>query len=134
GDPHSHGVDQNIAVVAGVEIHRSADGRHAKTIAIGADPGDDARNEMARAGMPWRTKPKQVEASDGPRAHRKNIAQDSTNARRRALKRLDEGREVVAFHLEDASEPIANVDDARVFTRALNDPWRFCGEFAQMNF
>ena len=40
GDAHRHGVDENIAVIAFVEIRRAADGRHPETIAIGTDPGD----------------------------------------------------------------------------------------------
>ena len=37
-----HGVDEDIAVVARMERGRAADRRHAKTIAIAADAGDDA--------------------------------------------------------------------------------------------
>src|SRR5208283_4924850 len=109
GDANSHGIDQNISVVAFVEIRRSADGRHSETIAIGADPGNDACDKMARAGMLRRTETQQVQASDRPRAHGENIAQDSANACRGALKGLDEGGVVMALHFEDAYKPIANV-------------------------
>ena len=57
---HRHGVDQNIAVIARVEIHRAADGRNAKTIAIGADPGNDSGNKMARPRMVWRAQSQEV--------------------------------------------------------------------------
>src|SRR5580704_18616165 len=106
GDAHRHGVDENIAVVALVEIRRSADRRHAKAIAVGADPGDDARNKMTRSRIFGRAETQKVQARDGPRAHCKNVAQNSANARRGALERLDEGGVVVALHLEDAGEPI----------------------------
>ena len=132
GDAHRHGVDENIAVIARVEIRRAADGRHPKTIAIGADPGDDPRDKMARARMIRRAETQQVEAGDRPRAHGEHIAQDAANAGRGPLKRLDVGGVVVALHLEDAGVPIADVDDTGVFARPLNDPGRLGRQFAQM--
>ena len=132
GDAHRHGIDENIAVIARVEIRRSADGRHPKTIAIGADPGDDPRDKMARARMVRRAETQQVQAGDRPRAHGEHIAQDAANARRGALKRLDVGGVVVALHLEDAGKPVADVDDTGVFPRPLNDPGRLGGKSAQM--
>ena len=133
GDPHRHRVDENIAVVALVEIRRAADGRHPEAIAIGTDSGDDARNKMARARMIWRAETQKVQACNRPRAHRENVAQDAANARRRALKGLDEGGVVMALHLEDAGLPIADVDDAGIFARPLDDPRRLGGKFAQVN-
>src|ERR1700682_3674807 len=88
---------------------------------------------MARARMIWRAKTEKVQARDGARAHGKNVAQNSANAGRRALKWLDEGGVVVALHLEGAGEPIADVDYPSVFARPLDDPWRLGWEFAQMN-
>ena len=88
---------------------------------------------MARARMIWRAETQKVQAGNRPRAHRKNVAQDAANARRRALKRLDEGGVVVALHLEDAGLPIADVDDAGIFARPLDDPRRLGGKFAQVN-
>ena len=46
--PDGHGVDEDVAVVAGVEADRAADRRHAEGIAVAADAGDDAGHEMAR--------------------------------------------------------------------------------------
>ena len=48
GEADRHGVDQDVAVVARVEADAAADGRHAEGIAVAADAGDDARDEMAR--------------------------------------------------------------------------------------
>src|SRR5262249_51737003 len=62
-----------------------------------------------------------VEVGDGPRAHREDVAQDAADAGRRALVGLDERRMVVRLHLEDGGEPVADVDDAGVLARALDD-------------
>ena len=62
-----------------------------------------------------------VQAGDGPRAHREDVAQDAADARGRPLVRLDEARVVVRLHLEDGGEPVADVDDARVLARPLDD-------------
>jgi hypothetical protein len=40
----------------------------------------------------------------------------------------------MAFHLEHDGEPIADVDDAGVLARALDDPRRLGRQRAQMNF
>ena len=50
-EPDRHGVDQDVAVVAGVEAHRAADRRHAEGIAVAADARDDAGHEVARLGV-----------------------------------------------------------------------------------
>ena len=39
----------------------------------------------------------------------------------------------MALHLEDAGQPVADVDDASVFAGPLDDPRRLGGEPAQMN-
>ena len=51
GEPDAHGVDQDVAVVARVEIGLAADGRHAHAIAVVADARHDAGDEMPRLGV-----------------------------------------------------------------------------------
>ena len=41
GQPGGKGVDEDIAVVAGVKVDLAADRRHPEGIAVTADPGDD---------------------------------------------------------------------------------------------
>ena len=62
-----HGIDQDVAVVALVEDHGAADGRHAETVAVAADAGDDPRHQVAGLGMVGRAEAEHVEAGDGPR-------------------------------------------------------------------
>ena len=51
GEADRHRVDEDVAVIAGVETHLPADGRHAERIAVAADAGDDARHQMPRFRM-----------------------------------------------------------------------------------
>ena len=117
----AHGVDEDVVVVARVEVGLAADGRHAGAIAVAADAGDDAADEVARLGMIGRAEAQRVEVGDGPRAHREHVAHDAADARRRALVGLDVGGVVVALHLEDDRVAVAEIDDARVLAGALDD-------------
>jgi hypothetical protein len=60
-----------------------------------------------------------VQQRDRPRAHREDVADDAADAGRRALIGLDERRVVVALHLEDRREAVADVDRAGVLARPL---------------
>ena len=71
--------------------------------------------------MLGRAEAQEVEAGDRPRPHGEDVAQDAADPGRRALVGLDEGGVVVALHLEDAGEPVADVDDAGVLARPLDD-------------
>ena len=124
GEPHRHGVDQDVAVVALVEAGQAADGRHAEGVAVAADPRDDAGDEAAGARVVGGAEAQGVERRDRPRAHGEDVAQDAAHAGRRALVGLDVTRVVVALHLEDAGVTVTDVDDARVLARPLDHPRR----------
>ena len=132
GEADRHGVDQDVAVIARVEADRAADRRHAEGIAVAADAGDDAGDEMAGPRMVGRAEAQSVEAGDRPRAHGEDVAQDAADAGRRALIGLDEGGMVVALHLEDAGVPVADVDDAGILARPLDHPGRLGRQLAQV--
>ena len=87
-----------------MEIDLAADRRHAEGIAVAADAGDDAGDEMAGLRMVRRAEAQRVQRRDRPRAHGEDVAQDAADAGRRALIGLDEGGVVVALHLEDDGE------------------------------
>ena len=122
GEADRHCVDEDVAVIAGVETNLSADGRHAERIAVAADAGDHARHEVPRLGVLRRAKAQRVEAGDGTRTHREHVAQNTTDAGRRALVGLDIARMVVALHLEHDRLAVADIDDAGVLARALDHP------------
>ncbi len=127
-----HRIDEDVAVIGRIELGRAADRRHAEGIAIAADPGDDAGEQRPGLGVVRRAEAQEIEAGDGPRAHRENVAQDAAHARRRALIGLDEGGVVVALHLEDDRVAVADVDHPGVFARSPNHPGRRSGKLAQM--
>ncbi len=116
-----------------METHRATDRRHAEGIAIAADAGDHARNEVPRLRMPGRAERERVEAGDRPRAHGEDIAQDAADPGRRTLIGLDVARVVVALHLEHGRKPVADVDDAGVLARALDHPRRLGRQRAQVD-
>ena len=124
GEADRHRVDEDVAVIAGVETHLPADGRHAEGIAVAADAGDHARHEVPRLGMFRRAKAQRVEAGDRPRTHREDVAQNAADAGGRALIGLDVARMVVALHLEDHRLPVADIDDAGILARPLDHPRR----------
>ena len=89
GDADGHRVDQDIAVIGGVEIHLAADRRHADAIAVAADAVDDAADQVAHLGVIGPAEAQRVHVGDGACAHREHIAQNAADAGRRALIGLD---------------------------------------------
>jgi hypothetical protein len=72
----------------------------------------------------WLAEAQPVEERDRPRAHRDDVAQDSADPGGGALEGLDRGRVVVALDLEGDGLALAEVDDSRVLTGALQDASR----------
>ena len=132
GEADRHRIDQNVAVIAGVETHLPADRRHAKRIAVAADAGDHARHQMPRLRMFRRAKAQRIEAGDRTRAHREHVAQDAADAGGRALIGLDVARMVVALHLEHDGLAVADVDHAGILARPLDHPRRLGRQATQM--
>ena len=133
GHADAHGVDQDVAVVGGVEGALAAHGRHADAVAVAADAGDHARDEVPGLGVAGLAEAERVKDGDRPGAHGEDVAQDAAHARRRALVGLDEGRVVVALHLEDGDLAVADVDHARVLARAVHDPGGLGREFGEVD-
>ncbi len=69
-------------------------------------------------GMIRAAKAQRVQVGDRPGAHGEDIAQDAADPGRRTLVGLDEAGVVVALHLEDGGQPIADIDHAGILTRA----------------
>ncbi len=133
GKADRHGVDQDIAVVTTVKPHRAADRRHPEGIAVTADAGHHAGDQMAGPRVVRIPQRQRIEAGDRPRPHGEDVAQDATDARCGALIGFDVARMVVALHLEHAGEPTPDVDDAGVLARALDHAAPGGWEAAQVN-
>ena len=100
-------------------------------------PADHAGQQRTIAAsvfrMIQRTETQTVHRRDRPRAHRENVAQDSADAGRRALKRFDERRMIVRFDLERGAPAVADIDDAGVFARRHDDALAGRRQSLQMN-
>ncbi len=84
-EPDAHRVDQDVAVIGGVELALAADRRHPDAIAVAADPGDDAGDEVPGLRVVGAAEAQRIEHRDRPRAHREDVAQDAADPGRRAL-------------------------------------------------
>ena len=120
-DADAHGVDQRVAGVGVLEEDLAADGRDAEAVAVAADAGDDAVEEVAVARVVERPEAQRVEEGDRARAHREDVAHDAADAGRRALVGLDRGRVVVRLDLHDDAHAVADVDRAGVLGAARGE-------------
>ena len=118
-DAHAHGVDQARLLVAVVERHLAADGRHPDAVPVVADAGHRAREQVAAARARQLAEAQGVEQRDRPRAHREDVAHDAADAGGRALEGLHGRRVVVALDLQRHGQPVAHVHHAGVLARAL---------------
>ncbi|MNQ64886.1 hypothetical protein D3C85_793260 [compost metagenome] len=121
GDAHAHGVDQDVAVVALVEIGLARDRRHADAVAVAADARHHALDQALGLLMRRLAEAQGVQQGHRAGAHGEDVAHDAAHARRRALIGLDIGGVVVALHLEDAGVAVVDVDDPGVLARAADD-------------
>ena len=112
--PDAHRVDEDVVGVGVVEADLAADGGDADRVPVRADARD--RPVEARVAV-GEIEP--VQQRDRARAHGDDVAQDAADAGRGALVRLDRRRVVVALDLEADGLAVAEVEHARVLTRAL---------------
>ncbi len=131
GDADGHRVDQRIAVVGGVKIDFAADGGDADAVAVAADAAHHAVDDAFGARVFRTAEPQRVQVGDRPGAHGEDIAQDAADAGRRALVGLDEAGMVVALHLEDGGQPVADIDHAGILARAVDHPRRLGRQLLQ---
>ncbi len=102
--PQGKGIHQRIAGIARLELHLAAKVRDAETVAVRSDARNHAlHNRMVLVDFGLcsaggrarvfrslnRPKPQRVHNRNWPRAHGENIAQNSTDAGRRSLKRFN---------------------------------------------
>ncbi len=121
GQADAHGVDQDVAVVALVEVRLARNGRHADAVAIAADAADHALDQTLRLLMRRIAEAQGVQQGHRARAHGEDVAHDAAHARRRTLIGFDVGGVVVALHLEDAGVAVVDVDHAGVLAGAADD-------------
>ena len=127
-ETHRHGVNQNIAVVASVEITFATNRGHTNTVAVTANAGHDARHQVFCNGIVRLAKAERVHVGDRPCPHGENVPQNTADPGGGTLVGLDIGRMVMAFHFENSCLAIADIDNARIFTRPADHPGCFGGQ------
>ena len=123
----THGIDQNITVIAGIEINLAAHRWHADAIAIAANAGNHTGHEMARLFMVGLAEAQRVQIGNRTRTHCKHISHDAAHAGGRTLIGFNERGVVVAFHFENRRVAVADVNHTGIFPRPLNDLWAVDG-------
>ena len=114
----AQGVDQGIALVAGVEYGLAADVRQAEAVPVTPDARDDAGQHPLGVGVVGGAETQRVHHGDGTGAHGEDVADDAPDAGGRALVGLDVAGVVVRLDLEGDRVVLADVDDAGVLADA----------------
>ncbi len=136
GEAESHRVDEAVLLVGALEVDLAAHGRHADRVAVVADPGDGAVEQITgavvRIGRISRlAEAQRVEYGDRPGADREDVTQDPPDPRGGALEGLDGAGMVVGLDLEGAHEPAADVDGAGVLAGTHHDMLALGGQGSQ---
>ncbi len=135
-DADGTGVDQRVALVAGVEDDLAADVGQAQAVAVAADAGDDAGQDALGVGVVGGAEAQGVDHGHRAGAHRDDVAHDAADARGRALVGLHVGRVVVRLDLEGDRVALADVDDTGVLADADEQgvgPGGLLAELAQVH-
>ena len=128
-----HGIHQRIAIVARMEIHLAAHGRHAHAIPVTANAAHHTINDALHARRIRRAETQRIQIGNRPRAHGEDIAQNAAHPRRRTIIGFDVRWVVVAFHFENRGQPLTDVNHAGILARALDHPRRLGRQFLQPN-
>jgi hypothetical protein len=132
GHTYAHGVDEDVAVVTRVEIRLAAQGRHADAVAVTADAANHPVDETTGLRVGGIAEAERVHQRHGPGAHREHVAHDAADPGGGPLVGLDVGGVVVALHLEDAGEALADIDDPGVLARPVDDVGSLGGQLGEV--
>ncbi|CAB4542278.1 unannotated protein [freshwater metagenome] len=116
--PYCQSVDEWVRLIHGVEPCLSANVRQPETIPVERDTTHDTVDDTTRVGVVDCAETQCVHDGNGTSAHRNDVANDSTDAGRGALERLNVGRVVVALDLEGDRPALADIDNSGVFAHS----------------
>src|SRR5690606_33305385 len=117
------GVDEDVAVVALVELDLATHSGDAEGIAVAADTGDDASHQVPSLFVFRCAEAEGVHRCNRPRAHGGDGAQNSAHTGPRTLVGLDAARVDVCLHLEHDGLALAGLDHGGVLALALDFAW-----------
>src|SRR5208283_6054225 len=109
GNADGHGIDQRVAVIGWVKVDLAADGGDADAVAVAADAAHHAIDNAPGPRIVRAAKPQRIQVGNRPGAHGEDISENAAHAGGRTLVRFDEAGVVVAFHLEDGGQPVADI-------------------------
>src|ERR1051326_2715939 len=126
-----------MAVVARLKEGLSADGGDAEAVSVVGDAGDHSGDDALVAGAVFgiveRAEAERVHHGDGAGAHGKNVAQNAADPGGGALEGLDKAGVIVGLDLEGDDIAAANIDDAGILARSLDDERAASGELFQVD-
>jgi hypothetical protein len=134
GYTEAENIYERIERIAFVEIDFPPHSGHSDGIAITCNSSHNAVHDGSVFGFIQGPKTKRIHNGDGPGTHGEYVSQNTPDSCCCTLIRLDEGRVIVRFDLENDSQSIADIHDAGVFTWSLDDILAFDGQFFQMDF
>ena len=116
-------------VITGHKIYLTTHSGHPEAVAVVADAFHHTADEAAHARVVGRAEAQAVERGDGAGAHGENIAVDTAHTGGSTLIGFDGRRVVVAFDFKNATEIIADVDQAGIlFTGAHEQAFAAAGQ------
>ena len=124
----THGVTEDVALVARIKGRFPSDRGNPHTVAVVTDAADGPGNPHLRLRVRQFAKVKGVKRCYRAGTHTKDVPQDTADSGCGPLVRFHGRRVVVAFGLEDNRLTIINVHDPGAFTWSLEHPGVFVGE------
>src|SRR5580700_12067204 len=122
-------VHQGIPFIRLIKVDFATDRRNSNAISVVRNSGHHLRKKSSiafrcRSCAPDRAESQRVQKEYRARAHRKNVADNPSNAGCSALEWFDGTGMIVAFHLEGDAPTISNVDHSRVLFSGLHQNFR----------
>src|SRR5437773_2722647 len=126
-------IHERILRVAPGEINFAADSGNAEAISVKRNSTDNALEDPPVLLLVEWTEAQAVHCRDGPCAHGKDVAKDSSDSGGSSLEGLYKRRMVVRFDLECDSQPVTDIDNTGVLSRALQHRRSLCWQSPQVN-
>ena len=114
-NPHTHGIHEDILLVAIIEIHFTAHRRNTKGIAVIANALHHAFHQPFGAIGFKVSKSQAVQLGNRPGPHGKNIAVDTAHAGGCTLIGLNGAWMVMAFYFKTTGKTISNIHQTGIF-------------------
>ena len=120
-DAHRQSVDQRVALVAGIELHFTADVGQTQRVAVATHTGHHTVHHALGVRVVDGTKTQRVHHGHRAGTHGDDVADNATHTGRGTLVGLHEGRVVVGLDLEGHGPAVTDVRDTGVLPDAHHE-------------